>query len=108
MMISGGGSRSSRVRQIVADTTGFAVALPKTAEAVLLGAGMLGAVAGRAYGSIPGAMAAMSRLGRLTEPTSPAMAAFHVAKRRVYAQTQQIDRESRAIMESVHPGRRGR
>jgi putative spermidine/putrescine transport system permease protein/spermidine/putrescine transport system permease protein len=26
----------------------------------------------------------------------------------LYAQMQQIDRESRAIMESVHPGRRGR
>jgi D-ribulokinase len=108
MVISGGGSRSSLVRQVVADTTGLSVALPETAEPVLLGAAMLGAVAGKAYGSIPAAMAAMSRLGRLTEPMLPAMAGFHAAKRRVYAHMQQVDRESRAIMERIHPGRRGR
>ena len=48
MVISGGASRSPLVRQIVADTTGLTVALPSTAEPVLLGAAMLGAVAGGA------------------------------------------------------------
>ena len=46
MVMSGGGARSPLVRQIMADTTGLAVALPRTQEPVLLGAAMLGAVAG--------------------------------------------------------------
>jgi D-ribulokinase len=98
MVISGGASRSSLVRQIMADTTGLTVALPKTAEPVLLGAAMLGAVAGKACQSIPQAMGSMSGIGQLTEPTLPVMADFHAAKRRVYALMRQLDRESRATM----------
>ena len=46
MVISGGAGRSPLVRQIMADTTGLTVAFPQTQEPVLLGAAMLGAVAG--------------------------------------------------------------
>src|SRR5438309_2783877 len=60
MVIGGGAARSSLVRQIMADTTGLKVALPETQEPVLLGAAMLGAVAGNGYGSIGDAMASMS------------------------------------------------
>ena len=49
MVMSGGAGRSPLVRQIMADTTGLTVALPETQEPVLLGAAMLGAVAGGAY-----------------------------------------------------------
>ncbi|HYD06959.1 MAG TPA: FGGY-family carbohydrate kinase, partial [Reyranella sp.] len=42
MVISGGAARSALVRQIMADTTGLAVALPATPEPVLLGSAMLG------------------------------------------------------------------
>ena len=48
MVISGGAARSALVRQIMTDTTGLTVALPRTPEPVLLGAAMLGAVAGGA------------------------------------------------------------
>src|SRR5205823_4566912 len=77
MVISGGAGRSPLVRQIMADTTGLTVALPETQEPVLLGAAMLGAVAGGAYPSVGEAMAAMSAIGRLSEPTAPGMADFH-------------------------------
>src|SRR5712675_254273 len=60
MVISGGAGRSPLVRQIMADTTGLSVAVPKTQEPVLLGAAMLGADAGNFYGSIGDAMASMS------------------------------------------------
>ena len=70
MVISGGAGRSSLVRQIMADTTGLTVAVPETQEPVLLGAAMLGAVAGRSCGSIGEAMASMSAIGRLTESTA--------------------------------------
>ena len=59
MVISGGAGKSALVRQIMADTTGVPVALPATAEPVLLGASMLGAVAGGALPTLHAAMKAM-------------------------------------------------
>jgi len=101
MVISGGASRSPLVRQIMADTTGLTVALPATAEPVLLGAAMLGAVAGAAHRSIPHAMRAMSRLRPSITPTAPRLARFHAAKRQVYQQLRQLDRQSRAVMAGI-------
>jgi D-ribulokinase len=98
MVISGGASRSSLVRQITADTTGLTVTLPMTAEPVLLGAAMLGAVAAGVHRSIPEAMTQMSGIGRSTEPTAPHIATFHAAKRRVYALMRQLDGNSRLAM----------
>jgi D-ribulokinase len=98
MVISGGAGRSALVRQIMADTTGLTVAVPETQEPVLLGAAMLGAVGGNAYGSIGEAMASMSAIGRSSEPTAPGMAEFHRAKRRVHGLMRNLDRESREAM----------
>jgi D-ribulokinase len=101
MVMSGGASRSALVRQVMADTTELTVALSKTAEPVLLGAAMLGAVAGKAYASIPDAMRAMSGLGKLTGPTTARMVQFHKTKREIYARMRVLDRESRAAMARV-------
>ena len=98
MVISGGAARSPLVRQIMADTTGLAVALPATREPVLLGAAMLGAVAGKAYPSVDAAMQAMSRIGEIAQPSPSGLAEFHAAKRRVYALMRKLDRESRTVM----------
>src|SRR6478672_1924370 len=101
MVISGGAGRSSLVRQIMADTTGLTVAVPETQEPVLLGAAMLGAVAGNAYGSIGEAMASMSAIGCLSEKTAPGMADFHRTKREVHALMRKLDRESRDAMHRI-------
>jgi D-ribulokinase len=101
MVISGGAGRSSLVRQIMADTTGLTVAVPDTQEPVLLGAAMLGAVAGRSCGSIGEAMASMSAIGRLTEATTPEVADFHRTKRRVHGLMRKLDRESRDAMRGI-------
>jgi D-ribulokinase len=101
MLISGGAGRSSLVRQIMADTTGLTVAVPETQEPVLLGAAMLGAVAGGCYESIGEAMASMSAIGCLSEPTAPGMANFHRAKRRVHGLMRKLDRESRDAMHGI-------
>jgi D-ribulokinase len=101
MVISGGAARSSLVRQIMADTTGLTVAVPETQEPVLLGAAMLGAVAAKACGSIGEAMASMSAIGRLTEPTAPGMADFHRTKRRVHGLMRKLDRDSRDTMQGI-------
>jgi D-ribulokinase len=101
MVISGGAGRSSLVRQIMADTTGLSVAVPETEEPVLLGAAMLGAVAGNAYGSIGEAMASMSAIGWLSEPPARGMTEFHRTKRKVHGLLQKLDRESRDVMHGI-------
>jgi D-ribulokinase len=106
MVMGGGAGRSSLVRQIMADTTGLAVALPETQEPVLLGAAMLGAVAGSCYGSIGEAMASMSAIGWLSEPTTSTMAGFHRSKRQVHGMMRKLDRESRDAMRGIEPDRR--
>jgi D-ribulokinase len=98
IVMGGGAGRSPLVRQIMADTTGLTVALPQTQEPVLLGAAMLGAVAGGAYKSIGETMASMSALGRLSEPTAPRMAEFHRTKRSVHTMLRALDRGSRDVM----------
>ena len=101
MVISGGAGRSPLVRQIMADTTGLNIAVPKTQEPVLLGAAMLGAVAAKSRGSIGEAMASMSAIGRLSEPTAPAMADFHRTKRKVHGLMRKLDSDSRDAMREI-------
>jgi D-ribulokinase len=105
MVISGGAARSPLVRQIMADTTCLTVALPETQEPVLLGAAMLGAVAGGGYRSIADAMAGMSAIGGLSDPAAPGMADFHRSKRDVYRLMRQLEREGRAAMRGDAIGR---
>jgi D-ribulokinase len=101
MVISGGAGRSPLVRQIMADTTGLTVAVPETQEPVLLGAAMLGAVAAKSRGSISEAMASMSAISRLSEPTAPGMAEFHRTKRKVHGLMRKLDLESREAMRAI-------
>jgi D-ribulokinase len=101
MVMSGGAAKSPLVRQIMADTTGLTVALPESPEPVLLGAAMLGAVAGGAYPSIGDAMASMSTIGRLSEPTMPAIADLHRSKRGVHQLMRKLEREGRNAMRGV-------
>jgi D-ribulokinase len=104
MVISGGAGRSPLVRQIMADTTGLVVALPSSAEPVLLGAAMLGAVAGQAFASLREAMTAMSALGPSTQQTAPDLTRFHCAKRRVHTLMRRLDKESRTVMQTLDAG----
>jgi D-ribulokinase len=107
MVMGGGAGRSSLVRQIMADTTGLTVALPETQEPVLLGAAMLGAVAGKFYGSIGEAMVSMSAIGWSSQPTAPGLADFHRTKRKVHGLMRHLDRESRDAMHGIEFDRRG-
>ena len=98
IIISGGAAQSPLVRQIIADATGLEVAVADTPEPVLLGAAMLGAVAGKAYPSLGEAMGAMSALGALHAPAQGRIAAFHDAKFKVYESLQAAGRQARALM----------
>lgn len=106
IVMGGGAGRSPLVRQIMADTTGLTVALPQTQEPVLLGAAMLGAVAGGAFGSLGETMASMSALGQLSKPTPPGMAEFHRTKRIVHNMLRRLDSESRKVMGGLGAGSR--
>jgi D-ribulokinase len=70
IVISGGAGRSALIRHLLADTTGVTVAATRSAEPVLLGAAMLGAVAANAYVDLPSAMSAMSEIGDIYQPAS--------------------------------------
>jgi D-ribulokinase len=101
MVMSGGGARSPLVRQIMADTTGLAVALPRTQEPVLLGAAMLGAVAGGAFPSVRDAMASMSAIGSRSAPAAAGISEFHRAKRKVHELMRKTEQDSRAAMREI-------
>jgi hypothetical protein len=64
IVISGGAGQLPLVRQLLADATGVAVAASRSAEPVLLGAAILGAVAAGGYPNLATAMPAMSPTGR--------------------------------------------
>ena len=98
MVMSGGGGHSTLVRQLIADTTGVPIQLSACDEPVLLGAAMLGAVAGGTHEDIPAAMRAMSRTGSQTAAAAPEVATFHRAKRAAYMQMKALDQQLRAIM----------
>ncbi len=96
VVISGGAGRSALVRQVLADTTGLPVAAPDTAEPVLLGAAILGAVAGQAHGSVTDGMSAMSSLGARFHP-DPTAVARHNARFAVYEDLQAVARGAVAV-----------
>jgi D-ribulokinase len=103
IVVSGGASRSRLVRQILADVTGLSVVLPETEEPVLLGAAMLGAVAGRRHATLADAMTAMSRDGETSAPTPPEIVRFHAVKHDIYRMLQRLDGEARARMAPFGP-----
>jgi FGGY-family pentulose kinase len=83
VLASGGGTKNRVFLESHADATGCRVVLAAEPEAVLLGAAVLGAVAGGAYPDVGTAMGAMTRAGRIIEPNS-AVAAYHEAKYAVF------------------------
>lgn len=98
IIISGGAAQSPLVRQIIADATGLEVAVAETPEPVLLGAAMLGAVAGKAYPTLGDAMSGMSALGATYAPSNGEARAFHDAKFKIYELLQAAGRQARVLM----------
>ena len=94
VVISGGAGQLPLVRQLLADCAGVAVAAPESPEPVLLGAALLGAVAGGLYPDVAAAMPAMSRLGETHRPVGGALRALH---ERRYAAFVALQAAGRAI-----------
>lgn len=96
VVISGGAGRDDLVRQLLADVTGKPVLATEADEPVLLGAAMLGAVAGGVHADVPSAMARMSHVGKSYAPAGGAIAALHEARYRAFKQLQEAGRAIRS------------
>ncbi len=103
IVVSGGAAQSPLVRQIIADVCGKTVEAPETAEPVLLGSAMIGAVAAGTQ-TLVSAMGSMSTIARRAVPAGGAFAKFHTRKRRAHEILRRAEREIRHIaLEAVWP-----
>lgn len=80
VVISGGAGESAIVKQLLSDAANIRIASPGTREPVLLGAAMLGAVAGGWHASLVSSMEAMSTLGDIYSPTKNSLAEKHLMR----------------------------
>lgn len=97
--LTGGGSKNPVFLRAHADATSCRLMLPDEPEAVLLGAAILGSVAGRVYPDVRGAMAAMTRAGTVIEPDR-GVRAYHDRKYRVFRRMHADQMAYRALMGS--------
>ena len=95
VVISGGAGRLDLVRQLLADATGKPVLATKAEEPVLLGAAILGGVAGGLFDDMRSAMARMSQIDQVYEPASGDIAALHEARFQAFKKLQSVAREIR-------------
>jgi FGGY-family pentulose kinase len=98
LLACGGGTKNDVFLREHADATGCRVVLPAEPEAVLLGAAILGAVASGDRPSIVDAMSAMTRAGRVIDPSRGDVARFHDAKHRVFLRMHDDQLAYREIM----------
>ncbi len=103
ILVAGGGSKNPLFLREHADACACTIVLPQEPEAVLLGAAVLGAVAGDAYADIPGAMAAMSRAGMQIPPQDGPVRDYHDAKYAVVQRMYADQLAYRALMERSVP-----
>ena len=97
IIVSGGAARSPLVRQIIADVCNKTVESPETAEPVLLGSAMVGAVAAGTR-TMASAMSSMSILATgASAPEGGAIAAFHARKAHACEMLRRTGREIREL-----------
>ncbi|MFT3973022.1 MAG: FGGY-family carbohydrate kinase [Amaricoccus sp.] len=94
-VLSGGAAQSDVVRQLLADASAKPLVTVTAPEPVLLGAAILGAVAGGAHADIPAAMAAMSAPARTYVP-APETASLHAERFAAFERLQATARDIRA------------
>ena len=94
IVISGGAGQSKLVRQLLADATGVEVAEPGTDEPVLLGAAMLGAIAGETFGTPRDAMNEMSTLGEVLTPVFGDLRVLHKKRFEIFKALQSAARNN--------------
>lgn len=94
LVISGGAGRHRLIRQLLADTTGYAVVAPTSDEPVLLGSAILATVASSHHESIQVAMAEMTSINASYQPCEGELKRLHHNRFQTFAQLQRTARES--------------
>ena len=94
IVVSGGAGQAALVRQLLADTTGLAVAASRSPEPVLLGSAILGALAAGKYPDAATAMPAMSQLGDVHLPQA-GLASWHEKRFQAFEELQAASRRIR-------------
>ena len=95
IVISGGAGQLDLVRQLLADATGKPLLSTRSEEPVLLGAAILGSVAGGAFEDVRSAMAALSATDRIYRPAGSEAAALHARRYDAFKRLQQLARDIR-------------
>jgi D-ribulokinase len=95
IVISGGAGQLDLVRQLLADATGKPLLATKAEEPVLLGAAILGSVAGNAFPDVGAAMAAMSATDRTYQPAAGEAATLHARRYDAFKRLQALARDIR-------------
>lgn len=97
LFLCGGLSKNTLFVQIHANATGLPVVLPDQAEAVLIGAAILGACASQDYSSIQEAMEKMAKVGKVVQPDYD-LQSFYERKYKVFLQLFAHQREYQTLM----------
>jgi D-ribulokinase len=97
IVISGGAGQHDFVRQMLADASGKPVVATKAEEPVLLGAAILGAVAGGLFADMREAMTKLSSAEETYKPTQGAIADLHAKRYEGFRQLQTLTRELRTF-----------
>ncbi|WP_234187308.1 FGGY-family carbohydrate kinase [Shinella sp. NM-101] len=95
IVISGGAGQLDLVRQLLADATGKPLLATRSEEPVLLGAAILGSVAGKAFADVRPAMAALSATDRTYLPAGGETADLHAARYDAFKRLQDLARKIR-------------
>ena len=101
ILACGGGTKNPVFLREHADATQCRIVLPDEPEAILLGAAMLGAVAGGAHADLPAAMAVMSRAGTDLFPADAAVRRYHDAKYAVFLRMYEDQMAYRSLMRGL-------
>ncbi len=101
ILATGGGTRNPVFLREHADACGRPIVLPAEPEAVLLGAAILGAVAGGVHPDLRTAMAAMTRAGAVIAPAGGAVARWHDAKYAVFQRMFADQMAYRALLDAA-------
>lgn len=97
LVVSGGAAQSALLRRILSDATGMKVALPETAEPVLLGGAIIGAVAGGYHDDLRSGAEQMSKIREIISPASGEITRLHDKKFKAFALLQDTDRKIREL-----------
>jgi FGGY-family pentulose kinase len=98
LLATGGDAKNPLFVREHADATGCRIVLPAEPEAVLLGSAILAAVASGDQPSVLGAMSAMSRAGKVVEPSAAVVRQYHDRKYAVFQAMHAHQLEYRRLM----------